>query len=114
MHRFLCSIHRKFFPFFCKHIFTHYYLPEPLRLYGGGDYELTNVKEMNVTKEFLELDEDVKRCQDKESVVDCAATEYLESGIKECGCVPFHLRNYSRTVRYYALTYHNCKNAWPE
>ena len=94
----------KILPFFCKHIFTHYYLPEPLRLYGGGDYEFTNVKEMNVTEEFLELDEDVKKCQNNESVVDCAAREYLESGRKECQCVPFNLRNYSRTVRYYALT----------
>ena len=79
-------------------------MPEPLRLYGGGEYEFTNVKEINVTKEFLELDDAVKKCQNNESVVDCAATEYLESGRKECHCVPFHLRNYSRTVRYYALT----------
>ena len=79
-------------------------MPEPLRLYGGGDYEFVNVKEVIVSKEFLELDEDVKKCQNNESVVDCAATEYLESGRKECGCVPFHLMNYSRTVRYYALT----------
>ena len=85
---------------FCVlHIFTHYYLPEPLRLYGGGDYELTNVKEINVTEEFLELEEDVKKCQDKEPVVDCEAREYLESGRNQCGCVPYHLRNYSRTVR---------------
>ena len=78
-------------------------MPEPLRLYGGGEYELTIVKENNVTDEFLELEEDVRECQDKEPVVDCAATEYLESGRKECECVPYHLRNYSRNVRQYAL-----------
>ena len=80
-------------------LFTQYYLPEPLRLYGGGDYEFTNVKEMNVTEDFLQLEEDVKKCQNNESVVECAAREYLESGREECGCVPFPLRNYSRTVR---------------
>ena len=52
------------FALFCKHIFTHYYLPEPLRLYGAGDYEFTYVKEINVTKEFLKLDEDVKKRAD--------------------------------------------------
>ena len=77
-----------------------YYFQEPLRLYGSGDYAFTNLKEMEGTEEFLELDEDVKKCQARESVVDCSAREYLESGRKHCGCVPYHLRNYSRTVRY--------------
>ena len=79
------------------------YFSEPLRLYGAGDYAFTNVKEVEGTEDFLQLDEDVKKCQDKESVVDCLSREYLESGRKKCGCVPYELRNYSRTVSFYAL-----------
>ena len=72
---------------------------DPLRLYGEGDYALANVKEMDGTEGFLSLADEVKKCQNKESVLECEANAYLDSGKKKCGCVPHHLRSFSMTVR---------------
>ena len=69
-----------------------------MRLYGEGDYALANVKEMDGTEGFLSLADEVKKCQNKESVLECEANAYLDSGKKKCGCVPHHLRSFFTTV----------------
>ena len=75
-----------------------FYLKEPLRLYGEGDFALTDVKEMNGTQGFLDLDVGVKKCQNHESVLECKAKTYLDVGREKCKCVPHHLRSFSTTV----------------
>ena len=76
-----------------------YKFQDPLRLYGEGDYALANVKEMDGTEGFLSLADEVKKCQNKESVLECEANAYLASGRTKCDCVPHHLMSFSMTVR---------------
>ena len=42
----------------------------PLRLYGKGDYALTDVKEMEGTGGFLDLADIVKNCQNNQTISD--------------------------------------------
>ena len=53
---------------------------------------------MDGTAGFLSLDDKVKKCQSTESVLECEANAYLDSGRKKCGCVPHHLMSFSTTV----------------
>ena len=69
-----------------------------MRLYGEGDYALANVKQIEVTKGFLSLPDEVKKCQSTENVLECESNAYLDSGKKKCGCVPHHLRSFFTTV----------------
>ena len=71
-----------------------------MRLYGEGDFSLTDVKEMDGTPGFLELDVDVKKCQNYEPVLECKAKAYLDAGKEKCKCVPHHLRSFSTPVSY--------------
>ena len=72
---------------------------EPLTFYGEGDYALTDIKEVEVTKAFLTLDEKTKLCQDDETFKECQSNEYLRLGQKHCDCTPYELRNFSKKVR---------------
>jgi hypothetical protein len=73
---------------------------EPLILFGEGNYALTAVKEIDGTEEFLGLDEEIKRCQDRESFQECQAREYIKNGLEKCKCTPYEMRNYSKTVSF--------------
>ena len=77
------------------------HLKEPLILYGEGDYALTDVKEIDTTEAFLNLDENVKLCQNVESYEKCQAKEYIKNGLKKCNCTPYELRNFDKMVNYY-------------
>ena len=72
---------------------------EPLILSGEGDYALTDVKEVVVTKAFLNFDEETKECQNIETYEECQAKEYVMIGHQMCNCTPYALRNYSKLVR---------------
>ena len=74
------------------------FLQEPLRLYGDGDYVLANVKQMDGTEGFLSLADEVKKCQNKESILECEANAYLDRGRTKCDCVPYHLMSFSTKV----------------
>ena len=82
-----------------------FYFEEPLRLFGKGDYALTDVKKMTGTEGFFNLDVQIRNCQTKESLLECQAEKYLDTGKKKCKCVPHQLRSFSRTVRVYIHTY---------
>ena len=77
------------------------YLKEPLRLYGKGDFALTDVKEMDGTQGFLDLDVGIRKCQNYETVLECKAKIYLHVGRKKCSCVPHHLRTFSTAVTFH-------------
>ena len=72
---------------------------EPLILYGEGDYALTDIKEVKVTKSFLRLNEIIQQCQDEETLEDCQAKEYLKIGKEKCSCTPFEFRDFSKEVK---------------
>ena len=69
-----------------------------MRLYGKGDFALTDVKEMDGTQGFLDLDDGIRKCQNFETVLECKAKIYLDIGKKKCKCVPHHLRGFSTLV----------------
>ena len=48
-------------------------------MYGEGNYALTAVKEVSVTKSFLGLSSEDKKCQNLESLEDCSTRSYLQS-----------------------------------
>ena len=66
-------------------------LLEPLKLYGEGNYALTSVKEVKVTKSFLLLSEETRNCQNRELYEDCLTREFGREAMKICSCVPDHL-----------------------
>ena len=68
-------------------------------LYGEGDYALTDVKKVVVTKAFMNLDEEIKSCQNIETYKDCLTKEFIMMGLEMCNCTPYELRNFSRSVR---------------
>ena len=67
---------------------------EPLYIYGEGNYGLSAVKEIDVTKGFQNLDERIKECQSFESLKKCFKKEFFKRGYAKCQCTPFHLRDY--------------------
>ena len=56
------------------------------------------MKEVDGTEEFLRLDEGIKNCQNRESFQECQAREYVRNGLASCGCIPYQIKNYSRSV----------------
>ena len=66
-----------------------------MKLKGEGNYIITNVKEIKVTKDFLDLDVETKGCQNQETLEECITNKYFSAVTNQCNCVPFSLRNYS-------------------
>ena len=64
-------------------------------------YNLNNVKEIKVTKEFLSLDKDTIGCQNFHSIDDCKTEEYINTLKQKCNCSPYSIMNFSNlTVNY--------------
>ena len=59
---------------------------------GEGEYNLNNLKEIEVTDSYLGLDQDVRGCQNDEPLHNCTTRQYLDTLLKECGCTPFTIR----------------------
>ena len=75
---------------------------EPLDLPGRGDYALTDVKEMDGTKEFLDW-----KCKNDKTVFECknaVMQKYLEIGKNECKCIPHNLRTSHKTVSHLSIS----------
>ena len=65
---------------------------EPLKLRVGNEYNLNNVKEIEITNEFLTLDKVIINCQNDESLDDCTERKYINAIMKNCNCLPFDKR----------------------
>ena len=74
---------------------------EPLKLEVGNEYNLNNVKEIEVSDEFLTLDKSKINCQNKESLQDCITKKFMNSLSEECKCLPFGIQNYRTVVIYF-------------
>ena len=68
-------------------------LTAPARLYGPGQYGLTNVKEVAVTDSFKRLSERDRLCQTEERQETCVTRNYLAQLRRVCGCVPLTVRS---------------------
>ena len=64
---------------------------EPVKMIGGGKYNLNNIKEIKVTDSYLGLAQDVKGCQIREELEDCESRAYKETYLNQCGCIPFSI-----------------------
>jgi hypothetical protein len=67
-------------------------------LEGEGNYALTSVKEIDGTEAFLALDNDIKVCQNEETLADCSTKKLIKTSLDLCKCVPYKLRNCSKQV----------------
>ena len=63
----------------------------PLKLYGGGNFALTAVKEIDVTEDYLKMAKDVTKCQDRLTLEECETKQYFEHVVDKCNCIPFKL-----------------------
>ena len=62
---------------------------EPLKLTLGKEFNLNNIKEIEVSEDFLSLDKSIIECQNMESAEDCKTRKYTNNLVKECNCFPF-------------------------
>ena len=61
----------------------------PITVHGEGTYALSVVKEMKVTDEYLGLDENIRKCQNRESFEDCTTRNYIDEIHLRCKCDPY-------------------------
>ena len=61
-------------------------------LFGEGQYNLNNMKEISVTDSFLGLDRDDRNCQNIETYDSCKTRLYIEKLREKCECLPLSIR----------------------
>ena len=59
---------------------------------GEGEYNLNDLKEIIVTDSYLGLDENVRGCQNGETLNNCTTRFYMDTLLRDCGCLPFNIR----------------------
>ena len=65
---------------------------DPVGLFGEGQYNLNNIKEIAVTDSFMGLERETRKCQNIETFDDCKTRLYVEQLRQKCGCLPLSLR----------------------
>ena len=60
-------------------------------LIGEGEYNLNDLKEIEITDSYLGLDREVRECQNVEPLYNCTTREYVDTLLRECGCLPFNM-----------------------
>ena len=58
---------------------------------------MNSVKEVKVTDDFLTMNPEIRNCQELETFEDCTTRKYINKLENECHCVPYNLRDFSRT-----------------
>ena len=76
---------------------------DPETLHGEGEYNLNILKEVKVTDSFMELDEDVRECQNQEHYIDCTTNNFIEEMRQQCGCLPLSIRSSNFQVNYKSM-----------
>ena len=59
---------------------------------GEGEYNLNDLKEIIVTDSYLGMDENVRGCQNVEPLNNCTTRLYMDTLLRDCGCLPFNIR----------------------
>ena len=76
------------------------YFSAPIILYGTGSYAISDVKEVKVTEDFLGLQTNIRKCQNKERFEACTTNQFFNEALRLCKCVPYRLINFpSNKVR---------------
>ena len=57
----------------------------------GLEYNLNNIKLIETTDDFMNLDEANRNCH-AESYDNCTTKSFVDSVIEECGCLPLNMR----------------------
>ena len=69
----------------------YFHIIEPVELQGEGRYNVNDMKEIIVTDSYLELDQNVRACQNEESLHSCSTRLHTGAFLAQCGCVPFRM-----------------------
>ena len=69
-----------------------------MKLIGEGVYNLNELKVIEVTDSFLSMDQEDRKCQSNEPILNCTTKNYMEELIKQCGCLPFNTRSSDKVV----------------
>ena len=69
---------------------------EPVSLIGEGEYNLNALKEIEAKDSFLGLDQDVRKCQNDETLFNCTTRKYIEAVVSKCKCLPSNLRLFNK------------------
>ena len=91
----MTECHLTLFAYSSTCLIFDFVLEVPIYVHGEGSYAISAVKEMKVTKDFLKLDENDRKCQNKESHTECTSKQYLDSVMRQCNCTPFALKNFT-------------------
>ena len=59
---------------------------------GEGIYNLNVVKKIEVSDSFLGLSMNDKGCQNEEIFGECTTNHYIDTLLKQCGCLPLNIR----------------------
>ena len=59
---------------------------------GEGEYNLDDLIDIQVSDSYLGLDQDVIKCQNEGSLHDCSTRHYIDTVLRQCGCLPLNLR----------------------
>ena len=64
---------------------------EPVTLVGNGEYNINDLKEIEVTDSYLGLDQDERGCQNEEPFDNCTTRKYIDAFREDCGCLPLNM-----------------------
>ena len=70
----------------------NFYLKENLELSGEGEYNLKDLKTVEVTESYMGMPEDIRKCQNKEPYENCTTRLFITTLMETCGCLPFNIR----------------------
>ena len=66
-----------------------------MELYGEGNYEIENVKEITITDDFASMNEQTRGCQTESNMEDCVTQKLITNMRNSCKCLPYNMQNYS-------------------
>ena len=78
-----------------------------MTLAGEGIYALSSVKKIEVTDEYLRLDENTRKCQHTEPYDSCTTRKYFEIHQEKCKCASYALRKFGTNQVFPQLLYNN-------
>ena len=60
-------------------------------LIGEGEYNLNAMIQIKASNSFLGLNEDIRACQNEETLQKCTTRHYTNNLMKKCGCMPLSI-----------------------
>ena len=59
---------------------------------GEGEYSLDAFTEIKVTESYLQLDQNIRNCQNDEEYSNCTTRKHLDTTLDQCGCLPLNIK----------------------